>query len=58
MSAELDTVKSKVLTRVIERIHDLDRLERYEESYVLTEEFREWLLDPQLDPTFSSDCAF
>ena len=51
MSAELESVKSQVLTRVIERIQYLDRQERYEESYALTEEFREWLLDPQLDST-------
>ena len=51
MSAELDSVKSQVLACVIERIQYLDRQERYEESYALTEEFREWLLDPQLEST-------
>ena len=51
MSAELDSIKSQVLTRVIERIQYLDRQECYEDSYALTEEFREWLLDPQLDST-------
>ena len=51
MSAELDSIKSQVLTRVIKRIQYLDQQECYEESYALTEEFREWLLDPQLDST-------
>ena len=51
MSTELDSIKSQILTRVIERIQYLDRHERYEQSSALTEEFREWLLDPQLDST-------
>ena len=41
------------LTRdVWRRILKLDNLEKFEESYALTQEWREWLLDPQINNNF------
>ena len=41
------------LTRDIwRRILKLDNLEQFEESYALTQEWREWLLDPNINNNF------
>ena len=41
------------LTRdVWKQILKLDDLEQFEESYALTREWREWLLDPQINNNF------
>ena len=41
------------LTRdVWKQILKLDNLEQFEESYALTQEWREWLLDPQINNNF------
>jgi hypothetical protein len=41
------------LTRdVWKQILKLDDLEQFEESYALTQEWREWLLDPQINNNF------
>ena len=41
------------LTRdVWKQILKLDDLEKFEESYALTQEWREWLLDPQINNNF------
>ena len=41
------------LTRdVWKQILKLDDLEQFEESYALTQELREWLLDPQINNNF------
>jgi hypothetical protein len=34
------------------RILKLDNLQQFEESYALTQEWREWLLDPQINNNF------
>ena len=41
------------LTKVVwRRILKLDNLQQFEESYALTQEWREWLLDPQINNNF------
>ena len=43
----------KQLTRdVWKQILKLDDLEQFEESFALTQEWREWLLDPQINNNF------
>ena len=51
MSIETDAIKAQVVSGVIQRIIALDQEQRYEDSYALTQEFREWLLDPQIQPS-------
>ena len=51
MSTEADSIKAQVVSEVMQRIADLDQEQRYEESYALTQEFREWLLDPRIQPS-------
>ena len=48
---EMNVFKAKVLSFVLSRIAELDQVQRYEDSYALTQEFREWLLDPQIQPS-------
>ena len=51
MSTESDSIKAQVLSEVMHRIAVLDQVQRYEESYALTQEFREWLLEPRIQPS-------
>ena len=51
MSTEADSIKAQVVSEVMQRITVLDQEQRYEESYALTQEFREWLLDPRIQPS-------
>ena len=51
MSIETDAIKAQVVSGMIQRITALDQEQRYEDSYALTQEFREWLLDPQIQPS-------
>ena len=51
MSIEADSIRSQVVSEVMHRIALLDQAQRYEDSYVLTQEFREWLLDPRIQPS-------
>ena len=51
MSIEADFIKAQVFSEVMQRIAVLDKEQRYEESYALTQEFREWLLDPRIQPS-------
>ena len=51
MSIEADSIRSQVVSEVMHRIAFLDQAQRYEDSYVLTQEFREWLLDPRIQPS-------
>ena len=51
MSIETDAIKAQVVSEVIQRITALDQEQRYEDSYALTQEFRAWLLDPQIQPS-------
>ena len=51
MSIEADAIRAQVVSEVMQRITDLDQEQRYEESYALTQEFREWLLDPRIQPS-------
>ena len=51
MSTEADSINAQVLSEVMQRITVLDQEQRYEDSYALTQEFREWLLDPQIQPS-------
>mgnify|MGYP000366927892 FL=1 len=51
MSIEADAIRAQVVSEVIQRITALDQEQRYEESYALTQEFREWLLDPRIQPS-------
>jgi len=47
MSTEANAIRAQVLSEVMHRIAALDQEQRYEDSYALTQEFREWLLDPR-----------
>ena len=51
MSSEAEFVKTQVVNEVMHRIAVLDQVQRYEDSYALTQEFREWLLDPRIQPS-------
>ena len=51
MSTEADSIKAQVVSEVMHRITVLDQAQRYEDSYALTQEFREWLLDPRIQPS-------
>ena len=39
---------------MMQRIAILDQLQRYEDSYALTQEFREWILNPKLTNKISN----
>ena len=51
MSREAEFVKTQVVNEVMHRIAVLDQVQRYEDSYAFTQEFREWLLDPRIQPS-------
>ena len=51
MSIEADSIKAQVVCEVMHRIAALDHAQRYEDSFALTQEFREWLLDPLIQPS-------
>ena len=51
MSIEADSIKAQVVSEVMQRIAALDQEQRYEDSYALTQEFREWLLDSTIQPS-------
>ena len=51
MSTEADATRAHVVSDVMRRIAALDQEQRYEDSYALTQEFREWLLDPRIQPS-------
>ena len=49
MSVRPNFFKVLVVKSVLSRISVLDKTQRFEDSYAITQEFREWLLDPSLD---------
>ena len=51
MSIESDSIRAQVVSDVMHRIVVLDQAQRYEDSYALTQEFKEWLLDPRIQPS-------
>ena len=51
MSIEADSIKAQVVSEVMQWIAALDQEQRYEDSYALTQEFREWLLDSTIQPS-------
>ena len=51
MSTEADANRAQVVSDVMRRIAALDQVQRYEDSYALTQEFREWLLEPPIQPS-------
>ena len=51
MSIEADAIRAQVVSEVMQRITALDQEQRYEDSYALTQEFREWLLDSTIQPS-------
>ena len=51
MSIEADAIRAQVVSEVMQRIAALDQEQRFEDSYALTQEFREWLLDPRTQPS-------
>ena len=51
MSTETDAIRTQVVSEVMQRITALDQEQRYEDSYALTQELSEWLLDPQIQPS-------
>ena len=51
MSIEADAIRAQIVSNVMLRITALDQDQRYEESYALTQEFREWLLDSTIQPS-------
>ena len=51
MLTEADAIRAQIVSNVMQRIAALDQEQRYEDSYALTQEFREWLLDPRIQPS-------
>ena len=49
MSVRSNFFKVLIVKSVLSRISCLDQSQRFEDSYAITQEFREWLLDPSLD---------
>ena len=49
MSVRPNFFKVLIVKSVLLRISFLDQSQRFEDSYAITQEFREWLLDPSLD---------
>tara|TARA_B100000482_G_scaffold93881_1_gene67596 strand:+ start:1747 stop:1911 length:165 start_codon:yes stop_codon:yes gene_type:complete len=45
-------LRQQLTKGVWRRILKLDNLQQFEESYALTQEWREWLLDPQINNNF------
>ena len=45
-------LRQQLTKDVWRQIIKLDNLEQFEESYALTQEWREWLLDPQINNNF------
>ena len=45
-------LRKKLTQDVWRQIIKHDNLEQFEESYALTQEWREWLLDPQINNNF------
>jgi hypothetical protein len=54
MSTHTNSVKAQITSSVMQRIAILDQLERYEDSYAMTQEFKEWPLDPKLTSQMST----
>ena len=48
MSTNTHAIKAQITNSMMQRIAILDQLQCYEDSYALTQEYREWLLDPKL----------
>jgi len=55
MSADYAILVTEILKRVKKRIVALDQAQRYEDSYALTQEFREWLMDPRMSTSGARD---
>ena len=55
MSADYILLVNAILKGVKNRIVALDQAQRYEDSYALTQEFREWLLDPRMTTSGARD---
>ena len=49
-------LRQQLTKDVWRQIIKLDNLEKFEESYALTQEWREWLLDPQINNNFYMNC--
>ncbi|QNI88534.1 hypothetical protein [Synechococcus sp. ROS8604] len=54
MSTHTNSVKAQITRSMVQRIASLDQSQRYEDSYAITQEFREWLLDPKLTSQMST----
>ena len=55
MSADYVLLVNAILKRIKKRIVALDQAQRYEDSYAITQEFREWLLDPRMRTSGARD---
>jgi len=51
MSTQANAIRAQIVSNVMQRIAALDQEQRYAESYALTQEFREWLLEPPIQPS-------
>ena len=51
MSTQANAIRAQIVSNVMQRIAALDQEQRYEDSYALTQEFREWLLEPPIQPS-------
>ena len=51
MSTEANAIRAQIVSNVMQRIAALDQEQCYEDSYALTQEFREWLLEPPIQPS-------
>ena len=51
MPTDANAIRAQIVSNVMQRIAALDQEQRYEDSYALTQEFREWLLKPPIQPS-------
>lgn len=51
MSIDADSIRAQIMSHISQRIALLDQAQRFEDSYAVTQEFREWLLDPGIQPS-------
>ena len=54
MSTHTNAVKAQITNSLMQRIAILDQLQCYEDGYALTQEFREWILNPKLTNKISN----
>ena len=55
MSIDADSIRTQIMSHISQRIALLDKAQRFEDSYAVTQEYREWLLDPGIQSSSRQD---